>query len=68
MGALLDAAGLAWTPRPAPAGALPEVALDVAALQRLCPVAPAGPAELVAEWRALAQMKADHSPGGAPRR
>ncbi|MCB1365402.1 MAG: NAD-dependent epimerase/dehydratase family protein [Rhodobacteraceae bacterium] len=33
MGALLDAAGLAWTPRPAPPGAIPEVVLDVSALR-----------------------------------
>ncbi|MEL6914372.1 MAG: NAD-dependent epimerase/dehydratase family protein [Pseudomonadota bacterium] len=32
MGALLDAAGLAWRPRPAPPGALEEVSLDTAAL------------------------------------
>ncbi|TDK50878.1 NAD-dependent epimerase/dehydratase family protein [Antarcticimicrobium luteum] len=60
MGALLDAAGLVWTPRPAPAGAIPEVALDVAALGRLVALDPAaGTAEkLVAEWRALAQKPA----------
>ncbi len=59
MGALLDAAGLAWTPRPAPETAIAEVALDVAALCRLVPLDPeAGRAEnLVAEWRALAQNR-----------
>jgi len=57
MGALLDAAGLAWAPRPAPQGAIPEVALDVTALAGLVPLDPkAGTAQmLVAEWRALAQ-------------
>lgn len=57
MGALLDAADLAWAPRPAPEGAIPEVALDVAALARLVALDPAaGRAEtLVAEWRALGQ-------------
>jgi len=57
MGALLDAAGLAWAPRPAPAGAIPEVALDVTALAGLVALAPeAGTAQmLVAEWRDLAQ-------------
>jgi len=57
MGALLDAAGLAWAPRPAPQGAIPEVALDVTALAGLVPLDPkAGTAQmLVAEWRAFAQ-------------
>ncbi|MGD9861967.1 MAG: NAD-dependent epimerase/dehydratase family protein [Pseudodonghicola sp.] len=52
MGALLDAAGLAWTPRPAPDSAIAEVALDVAALRALLPIGPATPQSLVAEWRA----------------
>ena len=53
MGALLEAAGLAWTARPAPPGAIPEVALDVTALGRLVPLAPGAglPHILVAEWR-----------------
>ena len=57
MGALLDAAGLAWAPQPAPDSAIPEVALDVAALDRLLPLDPAaGRVEnLVAEWRDMAQ-------------
>ena len=57
MGALLDAAGLAWVPRPAPEGAIPEVALDVTALAGLVTLAPEeGTAQmLVAEWRAFAQ-------------
>ncbi|GGH41053.1 Nucleoside-diphosphate-sugar epimerase [Cribrihabitans marinus] len=53
MGALLDAAGLAWTARPAPAGAIPRVQLSVAALARLCPLEPVDPAAMVAEWRGL---------------
>ncbi|WP_245510792.1 NAD-dependent epimerase/dehydratase family protein [Antarcticimicrobium sediminis] len=57
MGALLDAAGLAWVPRPAPVAAIPEVALDVTALARLVPLDPAaGRAQnMVAEGRNLAQ-------------
>ncbi len=57
MGALLDAAGLAWTPRPAEEGAIPEVALDVARLAAFHPFAPRDslPAAMVAEWRATEQ-------------
>ena len=53
MGALLDAAGLPWTPRPAGAGAIPEVELDTALLGSLLPLdaGPARPEELVADWR-----------------
>ena len=51
MGALLEAAGLAWHPRPAPPGAIPEVALDLAQLALRLPLVPATPAGLVAEWR-----------------
>lgn len=55
MGALLDAAGLDWTARPAPGSAIAEVVLDVAALQHLVPVPPAmaKPARMVAQWRRL---------------
>ena len=55
MGALLDAAGLAWIPRPAPETAIARVALDVSALQRVCRIAPetGDPAQLVAEWALL---------------
>lgn len=55
MGALLDAAGLAWTPRPAPPAAIPWVGLSTAALEPLVPFDPAQaqPAGMVAEWRAL---------------
>ena len=52
MGALLDAAGLDWQPRPAPEEAIAEVALDVAALERYCPLDPdeSRPETMVAQW------------------
>lgn len=55
MGALLDAAGLAWTPRPAPPGAIAEVELDVSALRGFTRLDKTDslPQTLVAEWRAL---------------
>jgi nucleoside-diphosphate-sugar epimerase len=53
MGDLLDAAGLAWTPRPAPDTAIREIALDVTCLTNLIPVAPATPRALADEWRGL---------------
>lgn len=55
MADLLTAGDVPWSWRPAPASALPELALDVARLSALCPPgpAPARPAALVAEWRAL---------------
>ena len=55
MGALLDAAGLAWAPRAPGPEAIPEVALDVAALEGFFPLSPRDSlAEtVVAEWRAL---------------
>ena len=55
MGALLDAAGLDWTPRPAPAAAIPEVRLSVARLARIVPLAESDgqPAALVADWRRM---------------
>lgn len=52
MGALLDAAGLPWTPRPALPGAIAQVELDLTRLLSLCPLPAADPAALVAEWRA----------------
>ncbi|MGE4325715.1 MAG: NAD-dependent epimerase/dehydratase family protein [Pseudodonghicola sp.] len=58
MGALLDAAGLAWVPRPAPDGAIAQVALDVTGLCGRLPLVPATAAGLVAEWRDLAQDRA----------
>lgn len=57
MAALLQAAGRAFTPRPAPESAIPEVALDLDLLRRtLGPQAmpdPADPACLAAEWALL---------------
>ena len=55
MGALLDAAGLAWTPRPAPGSAIAQVALDTALLQGLSalPASASLPATLVAQWREM---------------
>lgn len=50
MDALLDAAGLAWSPQPAPASAIPAIALDTARLTSLVPVPEATPATLAAEW------------------
>ncbi|WP_156505709.1 NAD-dependent epimerase/dehydratase family protein, partial [Sulfitobacter sp. HI0054] len=53
MGALLDAAGLAWEPKPAPASAIPEVRLDTKALERHVDFTPETqtPAGLVREWQ-----------------
>ncbi len=51
MGALLAAAGLAWTARPAPEGAIEEVALDVTRLARRVEIEPGRAEEMVAEWR-----------------
>ncbi|MDE4306277.1 NAD(P)-dependent oxidoreductase [Phaeobacter gallaeciensis] len=57
MGDLLRAAGLDFSLRPAPDGAIPEVALEVTRLAGLLPpdvpLPPADPARLVAEWAAL---------------
>jgi nucleoside-diphosphate-sugar epimerase len=55
MGALLDAAGIAWGARSAPKNAIAEVALDTSTLSRFTSLDPAtgtAPA-LVAEWRAF---------------
>ncbi|WP_394419854.1 NAD-dependent epimerase/dehydratase family protein [Sulfitobacter sp. 1A13421] len=53
MGALLDAAGLSWQPKPAPAAAIPEVRLDTNALERHVDFTPETqtPAGLVHEWQ-----------------
>lgn len=51
MGALLDAASVPWTPRPAPEAALPELALDLGRLSGLVKLSPATPATLVGEAR-----------------
>jgi len=55
MGALLDAAGLGWTPRPASAGAIPSVELDVTALRGFTSFRPGDslPETMVAEWREM---------------
>lgn len=54
MGALLDAAGRDWQPRPAPPTAIARVELEVTRLLRLLPLPPATPEGLVSEWRACA--------------
>ena len=53
MGALLDATGLAWEPKPAAAAAIPEVRLDTNALERHVDFTPETqtPAGLVQEWQ-----------------
>jgi len=53
MGALLEAAGLGWHPRPARPGAIARVALSTTALERFTVLSPADgrAATLVAEWR-----------------
>jgi nucleoside-diphosphate-sugar epimerase len=58
MGALLDAAGLAWSARPAPESVIAEVALSTHLLEAHVPLpADAGTAPaLVAEWRALQDL------------
>jgi len=55
MGALLDAAGRVWTPRPAPDTAIPEVALDVTALAPFTALSSTDslPETLLAECRAM---------------
>ena len=55
MGALLEAAGLDWTPQAAPDTAIAKVELDVRALHTLCPWLPeqGDAAQMVAEWRGL---------------
>lgn len=55
MGALLDAAGLAWTPRAAPEGAIARVCLSTRVLERFTPLSDTdGTASaMVAEWRSL---------------
>ena len=55
MGALLDAAGLGWTPRPAPDGAIARVCLStdrLAGLVRLEAAEATAPA-MVAQWQAM---------------
>ena len=62
MGALLDAAGLAWTPRPAPDTAIARVELATDRLQGLVPLDPASPGGLVAEWQADREIGATTGP------
>ncbi|MBL3705585.1 NAD-dependent epimerase/dehydratase family protein [Sulfitobacter sp. BDSS02] len=54
MGALLDAAGLEWVPRPAPDHAIAEVSLATTRLEGFHPLPPEAslPETMVAEWRA----------------
>ncbi|MDF0603109.1 NAD-dependent epimerase/dehydratase family protein [Psychromarinibacter sp. C21-152] len=54
MGALLDVAGVAWAPRPAPAGAVPRVAMDLSRLRALVELPERSAADLVAGWRQAA--------------
>ena len=53
MGALLDGAGLAWSPREAPEGVIAEVALCTKQLERYVSFAPEDStvAGLVAQWQ-----------------
>lgn len=55
MGALLDAAGLDWTPRPAPDTAIAEVRLDTGLLEQIVAFDPSesDPAVMVAQWQAM---------------
>lgn len=56
MGALLDAAGLGWTPRDAPQTAIPAVCLSTERLETVTSFDrdDSTPAAMVAEWRSLA--------------
>lgn len=55
MGSLLDAAGLAWTPQPAPATAIKRVALDMRRLQSFVPFSPEACSVdgIAAEWQMM---------------
>ena len=53
MGALLDAAGLTWVPRPAPSEAIEEVCLSTRALQRVSRLETVSAAGLVEQWQHL---------------
>jgi hypothetical protein len=56
MGALLDAAGLAWTPRPAPPEAIARVEVATAALSAFTRLEARDslPEHLIAQWRSSA--------------
>lgn len=57
MGALLDAAGLAWTPRAAPQSAIAELCLSTRALARFTTLPEAtSAAGLVAEWQEMKEQ------------
>ncbi|MBD3764478.1 MAG: sugar nucleotide-binding protein, partial [Rhodobacterales bacterium] len=58
MADLLDAAGLAWHWAPPNPRVLPRAVMAVARLAALCPLPPADPARMVAEWRQLRQVPA----------
>ncbi|WP_241557912.1 NAD-dependent epimerase/dehydratase family protein [Falsirhodobacter deserti] len=51
MSALLAAAGIPWRFGPPREGTIPRVGLDTTRLQAICPLPPADPARMVAEWR-----------------
>ena len=53
MGALLDVAGLTWTPRPAPHEAIEEVCLSTRALQRFSRLETVSAQALVEQWQHL---------------
>ncbi|WP_432817261.1 NAD-dependent epimerase/dehydratase family protein [Sulfitobacter sp. JB4-11] len=56
MGALLDAAGLPWAPRPAPDGVIRKVALSTQELARYVPLTDTTAQGLVAEWLRYREM------------
>ena len=66
MEALAEAAGIRWSARPAPPGAIAEVALPTARLEALAPGAagPADPRAMVAEWRRVGDPAAPVPAGG----
>lgn len=53
MGALLDSAGLAWAPRPAPVGAIADVTLNVDALRQIVDLSPDSGTvrHIMSEWQ-----------------
>ena len=63
MGALLDAAGLAWTPQPAPDSAISEVCLSTLALERFTSLSETEgqAAEMVRQWRLLEPVSRDET-------
>ena len=63
MGALLDAAGLAWSPRPAPPSVIADVTLCTKRLEEYVPFTAqsATPQGIVREWRAYQDLTKDPS-------